>query len=336
MTHAEDHGKMGIIDESRDQPDSPCPACGASEFRVLLVAGDRRYRTTLKSFQVVECNGCRLIHLEPLPSPEELHGYYPQTRLSSLSTAPELSVEALFKRLALRSHVRFFERALRESGETGLVLDVGCGEGYFLRLLQDAGVKKLVGLDFSLDAAAEASRCQRIPVACGTLSRPPIAPGSCAAVTMFQVLQHLYNPIAFLESARDLLAPEGRLIIQVPNAASWQFLIFGELWTGLDVPRQLIVFKASDFEALLADCGFEVLRRKHFALRDNPATLVSSLFPGLDPVARKLRPKKESAVAAAWKDFCYYALFGLCIPFAFFEAACHAGSTVMFEARKKR
>jgi len=312
----------------------PCPACGSAEYRVLFVAEDRCYRTTAKQFQVAECSGCRLIRMEPQPLPAELRQYYPPADPST-SKAPELSVQAMVERLAFRSQLRFVERALRESGETGLVLDVGCGDGRFLGLLQQRGIENLAGLDFSLGAAAEAWRVQRVPVACGTLSRPPFAPGSCAAITMFHVLQHLYNPIAFLDSARELLAPEGRLIVQVPNAACWQFLILGSHWSGLDIPRQLILFKASDIEGLLVESGFEVLRRQHFSLRNNPATLVSSVFPGLDPSARKLSRRVETRAVRSWKNAAYYALFALGIPFTLFEAACNAGSTVMLEARKK-
>ena len=62
----------------------------------------------------------------------------------------------------------------------------------------------------------------------------------CAVVTMFHVLEHLYEPASYLDAARDLLRPDGRLILQVPNAACWQFLLFGERWNGIDVPRHLI------------------------------------------------------------------------------------------------
>ena len=335
MTDSQSHPDPTTPSPERTPTGESCPACGAVEYRVLLVAQDRRYRTTPKRFQVVECDGCRLIRMDPKPLPAELREYYPVAVSSSAGKAPELSVQALVERLGFRSQLRFVERALRESGETGLVLDVGCGDGRFLGLLKGRGVEHLAGLDFSLGAAAEAWRLQRVPVACGTLSRAPFAPGSCAAITMFHVLQHLYDPTAFLDSARELLAPEGRLIVQVPNAACWQFLIFGSHWSGLDIPRQLILFKAADIESLLAESGFEVLRRAHFSLRDNPATLVSSVFPGLDPTARRLRGVPETNLKRFWKDAAYYTLFAVGVPFTIFEASCHAGSTVMLEARKK-
>ena len=125
---------------------------------------------------------------------------------------------------------------------------------------------------------------------------------------MFHVLEHLPDPRAYLAAARTLLAPEGRLIVQVPNAACWQFRLLRGAWTGVDVPRHLFDFRARDLEKLLASCGFQVLRRKYFSLRDNPAGLASSLAPRLDPMARRLRRVPESPAVRLAKDLAYFAL----------------------------
>jgi len=244
-------------------------------------------------------------------------------------------MEQIYRRFVLRDHLRFVERALRESEETGLVLDVGCGGGLFLQMLAERGAKKVVGLDFSLDAANVAWRRAGVPAVCGTLSKAPFAPSSCAAVTMFHVLEHLYDPASYLDAAHELLRPDGRLIIQVPNAACWQFLLFGEHWNGIDVPRHLINFRLSDIDTLLDSCGFEVLRHKHFSLRDNPAGLATSLAPTLDPMARRMRRTPETPRQRLMKDMLYMALVIASIPFTAVEATCRAGSTIMVEARKK-
>jgi SAM-dependent methyltransferase len=149
------------------------------------------------------------------------------------------------------------------------------------------------------------------------------------------VLEHLYNPRAYLESARELLRPNGRLIVQVPNAASWQFQLLGPRWNGVDVPRHLTDFRARDLEALLSAAGFEVLRRKYFSWRDNPAGLASSLAPVLDPMARRVRGLRETPLGKLLRDLVYFALLVGAVPFTLLEAACHAGSTIMIEARKK-
>jgi SAM-dependent methyltransferase len=245
----------------------------------------------------------------------------------------------MYRRFVLRDHLRFVERALRdcrpEDGDAGVVLDVGCGGGLFLSMLAARGAKRVLGLDFSLDAANGAWRQYRVPAACATLSRAPLPPSSCAAITMFHVLEHLYDPAAYLEAAHRLLRPQGRLIVQVPNAACWQFLLFGERWNGIDVPRHLIDFRERDLLTLLDACGFQPLRTKHFSVRDNPAGMATTLAPNLDPMARRVRRTRESSLRKLSKDLAYVTLAGLLTPFTLVEAACRAGSTIMVEARKK-
>ena len=55
-------------------------------------------------------------------------------------------------------------------------------------------------------------------------------------------------PLVIWKPRTQLLKPDGRLIVQVPNAACWQFLLFGERWNGIDVPRHLIDFRMSDLD----------------------------------------------------------------------------------------
>ena len=315
-------------------PSEECPACGVTESKDLFRATDRLYRTTLTEFQIVECARCRLIRVSPRPSPRDLRFFYPENYWFVPGENAVSRLEEWYRRLVARDHVRFVERALDDSSEQGPVLDVGCGGGLFLGMLQERG-RRVIGLDFAIDAAASASRQHSVPAVCGSLSDPPLPEGSCAAVTMFHVLEHLYDPTCYLASAHRLLKRDGRLIVQVPNASCWQFLLLGELWSGLDVPRHLHDFRELDLECLLDACGFEVIRRKHFSLRDNPAGLATSLAPGLDPMARRIRGVLESPRQQLFKDLVYLAMVVAAIPLTMIEAACHAGSTIMMEARKK-
>ena len=303
-------------------------------MRTLFHATDRLYRTTDRDFLIIECRQCRLIRLFPQPSPRELRQYYPEDYWFVARSTTAERLEDVYRRFVLRDHVRFVRRAIRESEESGLVLDVGCGGGLFLRMLAEAGLR-VAGLDFSLDAAGVAWRENGVPVVCATLSRAPFPAGSCAAITMFHVLEHLYDPVSYLETAHRLLRPDGRLIVQVPNAACWQFLLFGQNWNGVDVPRHLIDYRKSDIDTLLDHCGFEVLRHKHFSLRDNPAGFATSVAPSFDPMARRVRGIRETPGEKLLKDFAYFGLVVAALPFTLLEAACRAGSTIMVEARRK-
>jgi SAM-dependent methyltransferase len=318
---------------SAAQPDL-CPACESAESRTLFQGSDRLYRTTERVFKVVECTGCRLIRLSPFPTPLELRDYYPDTYWYVPEHDTVSRLEEIYRRFVLSDHVRFVMGALKHCSVDAPVLDVGCGGGLFLRMLAERG-RRVVGLDFSLQAATAAWRINGVPALCGSLTQAPLPPGSCAAVTMFHVLEHLYDPAAYLQAAHRLLRPDGRLVIQVPNAGCWQMTLLGEHWAGIDIPRHLFNFRLRDLELLLDSCGFEIARTKFFSLRDNPAGLATSLAPGLDPMARRIRRIPETAQTKLFKDLVYLGLVTAALPFTMLEAACRAGSTIMIEAARK-
>lgn len=311
-----------------------CPACECGVGRVLFQGADRLYRTTERIFSVVECTQCRLIRLSPFPSPMELREYYPDTYWYVPEHDTVSRLEEMYRRLVLNDHVRFVRQALENCPEPAPVLDVGCGGGLFLKMLGERG-HRVVGLDFSLPAATAAWRVNGVPTICGSLTQAPLPPESCAGVTMFHVLEHLYEPAAYLDAAHKLLRPDGRLVIQVPNAGCWQMTLLGEHWAGIDIPRHLYNFRLRDLEALLDACGFEIARTKYFSLRDNPAGLATSLAPSLDPMARRIRRIPEAPQTKLLKDLVYLGLVTASLPFTLLEAACGAGSTIMIEAAKK-
>jgi SAM-dependent methyltransferase len=304
-----------------------CLLCGENGSRELFRATDRLYGTTAELFPVVECIACGLVRLEPVPS--DLGRFYPKNYWFKPGGSLAARLEERYRRLLIRDHVVFVEQSLREAG--GPVLDVGCGGGLFLGVLQERGAQ-VVGLDNSEEAARGAWEQNHVTVLLGDLLQPPMAKGSCGVVTMFHVLEHLPDPGGFLRATRELLKPGGRLIVQVPNLDCWQYRLLGRSWNGVDVPRHLTDFRSEDLEKLLGQCGFRVRRRKFFSWRDNPAGLASSVAPGLDPVARNVRGLDASGGVKLLKDLVYLGLVLASVPFAVAEAAAGKGSTVMMEA----
>jgi SAM-dependent methyltransferase len=310
-----------------------CPACGSPEFHRLFESTDRLFGTTTKTFSVVQCSGCELLRLHPWPALDELKTYYPKDYWLSADAGSADRLADLYRRVVLRDHLSFVTSALRRL-EPGPLLDVGCGGALFGRMLRESGYSAF-GLDFSDQAARVGWRTNGVPVTVADFSTAPLRPASFAAITMFHVLEHLYEPARYIDAAREYLRPGGSLIVQVPNASSWQFRIFGRNWNGVDVPRHLINFRARDLDRLLEFCGFEIVRHKHFSLRDNPAGFASSLAPGLDPMGRRVRGVDRSDPARLVKDLAYFCIVLASVPLTILEAACGAGSSVMIEARKR-
>jgi 2-polyprenyl-3-methyl-5-hydroxy-6-metoxy-1,4-benzoquinol methylase len=309
----------------------PCPACSNRDLRILFEARDRLYRTTPDQYRIVECARCRLIRLDPCSNGAATLDH--PTRWPTGDSAAD-RFERAYRRFVFNDHAGFILRAIAEAGDGGPVLDLSPEGGLLRAILAERGLP-VVGLDHSATAAAANRKAHGAPSICASLLAAPVAPASCRAITMLQVLEHLENPFATIEAAYALLRPGGRLILQAPNAACWQFLLLGENWSGLDVPRHRIDFRASDLEALLNVAGFEVLRRKHFSLRDNPAGLAMSLAPSLAPAVRRARGAVEGPALKLVKHLLWFGLMVTAVPFTVLEAACRAGSTVMIEARKR-
>lgn len=97
------------------------------------------------------------------------------------------------------------------------VLDVACGSGYGLSILENGG-GTVVGVD--LDSAALHDACKSIPhpLVAADGSRLPFADGTFELVTSFETLEHLERRGTFLREIRRVLASDGLLILSTPNA----------------------------------------------------------------------------------------------------------------------
>jgi 2-polyprenyl-3-methyl-5-hydroxy-6-metoxy-1,4-benzoquinol methylase len=277
-----------------------------------------------------------------MPGAEEIAGFYPE-RYWWKGARPGIlrRLESLYRRVALFDHVSFVTKAARNvAGKAGEVqlLDVGCGSGTLIGILKQRGFRVL-GVDFSAEAAALAESENGVEVLVGSLEQAGFKDGSFDVVTLFHVLEHVTNPRDVLAEVHRILRPDGRLVLQVPNIDSWQSRIFGAQWYGLDIPRHVIDYSKAAMLRLLSDSGFSVRRIRHFNLRDNAPALVSSIFPSLDPISRSVRHQRHNireTVTAAWSRHFSYLFFVLCAyPVAIVESAFGHGATIMIEAHRK-
>jgi hypothetical protein len=81
-------------------------------------------------------------------------------------------------------------------------------------------------------------------------------------VTLWDVLEHLRDPMAELAEIHRLLDDEGLLVIEIPNTRSLDAALFGAYWIGLDMPRHLYLFAPEILEAMLALSGFHIVSRR--------------------------------------------------------------------------
>ena len=323
-----------------------CPVClntatTATSFR----GSDILFEATAKTFRLAECLLCRCLFLDPLPAEGEIARFYPEDYWWSNSGGALKKLEGVYRRFALRDHVKFISRAARAESSNGaspilapLLLDVGCSSATLLGLMKRRGFR-VQGFDFSAEAARIAMSENGVDVRVAPhLQDAHFEKESFDLVTLFHVMEHITDPRSVLAEVRRVLKPSGRLVVQVPNIESWQFELFGARWYGIDVPRHVINYSNRAMQRLLAESGFEVKRTRHFNLRDNAPALASSFFPSLDPVGRGVRQRQrgqtESAALSWLRHGIYFGLVVAVQPFALAESLAGKGATIMIEASR--
>lgn len=115
-------------------------------------------------------------------------------------------------------------RALRARG--GALLDVGCGTGVFLASVDEAFSLadrgwKLHGVDYS-EFQLDAARRRPYEFAqCNVEDGLPFEDGVFDVVFCGELIEHLYDPDAFLDECHRVMAPEGHLVMTTPNLQAW-------------------------------------------------------------------------------------------------------------------
>jgi len=254
-------------DSKQDPTPSACDLCGAISVRELYNAKDRLRNTDL-SFTIVECRGCGLWRTLPEMSETELAPFYPDDYWGG----PEPSQNWIAS--SQSDKTGFLSRCGLASGS---ILDVGCGSGFFLRALDSAKWQRF-GVETSEPAAIATEKAIGVGHCfAGTLTQSTWADAAFDVVTFWSALEHTNEPRSNLTEAKRIIKPGGSLIVQLPNAASYQARFFGGDWFSLDAPRHRYHFTLALLDRLLAETGFEVYRVSYFSKVHNSHALRQSL-----------------------------------------------------------
>jgi SAM-dependent methyltransferase len=208
------------------------------------------------TFTLVRCRDCGLTYLNPRPDAQTMHAYYPPDydphQIDQLDDLPR--VKRWTVRYGLRKRCKLVVRYKR--GDK--ILDIGCATGLFLAEMQMLGGWQAFGVEPGADAAATASRVHGLQVQVGDLASAHYPDATFDAVTLWDVLEHLHDPLAVIGEARRILKSDGILVLRTPSLQSWDSRVFGRYWAGLDSPRHLAIFTPRTLAALLQSAGFAI------------------------------------------------------------------------------
>ncbi len=203
-------GLLGMAEVRK--ADYPCPACGASRVRDWGPMGTREGRIALSEpAKLYECGTCGLLFRRPYPSGDQLAEAY------------RGFPDSLWDNSGGRMDFELARGAILERAATGDVLDIGCYRGDFLAGLP--AQYRRFGVEPVHSAAAHADAAG-VEVIADTIDAIGRVERRFDVVTMFDVIEHLPQPLAALERIRGLLRPGGLLIVSTGNTdvLPWRML----------------------------------------------------------------------------------------------------------------
>ena len=236
----------------------PCYYCQATEWEVFLTAQDD---LTGKpgTFTFITCTRCGLHYQNPRLGIEHVKAFYDQEYIAHRKKTSWGPLTVFFNWVMDR-HDRQKEKlvlryvALDHESE---VLDVGCAVGTFLQKIRTRYGARAVGVDFK-DLRGSPS-LDGIEFHCGLFYEQPLDRERFDAITMWHFLEHDYDPVRTLQTARDLLKPSGCLVIEVPRLDSLTFRLYGNRWPGLQAPQHTVLYDREMLLRMVRKAGLEVV-----------------------------------------------------------------------------
>ncbi len=248
---------------------SICGFCKSTNSKILY----KTFDVFENNYTINKCTDCKAYFIAPRPSNERLaqayaSSYYGEKEEKFSSPLVEKTLD--FFRSG-RSH-----RVSKYLKDGAKVLDVGCGNGRFLKYLLNYGKYELYGTEMEGNSAKRAMRIPEIKLKVGSLEQNDFSENYFDAITLFHVFEHLTEPKQVLETITKVIKTGGIAVFSFPNIASCQSKFFKGKWLHLDPPRHLFFFAPKDFINIMQEHGFQIIKKHYFSLEQNPFGAVQS------------------------------------------------------------
>ena len=229
-----------------------CNFCGADNSELVNHGPDLLLQKP-GNFYLVRCRDCGLIYQNPQLSFAELAPHYPDDYLPYQQTEKKRpsSLEQASRNQAM---TRLCNRVTMRRPQPGRLLDVGCATGSFLFAMQQRGWQ-VQGVEPVAHAAAQAQQTFGLDVYNGLLEEAAYTANSFDVITLWDVLEHVADPLATLTEVARILRPNGLLLFSLPNPNSIEAHLFGGSWIGWERPRHLFLIPPALVPAYVQQVG---------------------------------------------------------------------------------
>ena len=240
-----------------------CVACGHDRGSAAVAA-----RPPEKPFELWRCDGCGLVQQFPRWNPARINSLYGDDYYVFSEKEEHRWARAVQQYVV---HLARFESSFTQAARVGTaqrrsasnaiancqgprLLDVGCALGHLAALARMRGWR-VTGVDISADAISQAAVRFGLDVRAGNLSSHVGTLAPYDVVLLGDVIEHVPDPVRFLNDVKKVLLPGGTVCIDTPNWGGRWRRWGRSSWLGLN-RFHVNLFDADCLARLLSTCGF--------------------------------------------------------------------------------
>jgi 2-polyprenyl-3-methyl-5-hydroxy-6-metoxy-1,4-benzoquinol methylase len=236
-----------------------CNLCDETQSIPLFTIPDLLLNRKEIKATFVRCPSCGMIYQNPRPRIEDMQQHYP-VEYESYSEIHSNRISWLLNQAINYGTIKR-SRFIVKYKHSGRLLDIGCATGFFLDGMRSQGKWELHGVEINPHVAEIARQRYGLEVRTGTLREAAYPAQFFDVITMWDVLEHLHQPLESLREIHRILKPDGLLVLRVPNIGSLDAKLFKRYWAGYDAPRHLYVFSPNTLREILRKAGFDLMDR---------------------------------------------------------------------------
>jgi len=257
-----------------------CPVCGSAGISKVFRVKDNT--VSQEYFDIYHCSNCQGRFTQNPPSESSIGEYYKSENYISHTDTSKGLVNRLYqtvRNFSINQKKKLIEKTTGLA--KGNLLDVGSGTGYFVAAMQKSGWNT-TGLEPDEGARIVAMQQHAVNLLpAEELFNLPEK--KFDAITLWHVLEHVYDLKKYIATFKKLLADNGKLFIAVPNYTSYDASSYGSNWAGYDVPRHLYHFTPPTIQWLMRDLGLQIVDNKPMWFDSFYVSLLSSKYKNGSP-----------------------------------------------------
>lgn len=231
-----------------------CNLCGYRETQPFCPQNGRG---------LVQCQNCGLVYVGQQPDPEELYALYGETYFHNDESGEVGYTNYIKDETNIRKTVNRRFDHIEKFVQPGKMIDIGCAMGFFIDEASKRGWQ-VEGMDVSHFAVEYVKERFGHNVYQGSLDTLELEEGAYDLVTMYDVIEHVPDPKAYMMRVASLLRSGGIFELATPDVDSIPAKLTGKRWIGYKLSEEHVYyFSVNTLRQMLDYAGFDVVHVRH-------------------------------------------------------------------------